>query len=52
MKLNKGARGIEIVLANLFAEIEAEIMLNDMNNAKIAINHETVKNPKKYCLVK
>ena len=52
MKLNKGARGIEIILANLFAEIESEIMLNNMSNARIAVDHETVKNPKKYCLVK
>lgn len=51
-KLNKGARGIEIVLANLFAEIESEIMLNDLNGVKIQLSSETVTNPKKYVLTK
>ena len=51
-KLNKGARGIEIVLANLFAEIESEIMLNDLTNVNIELSSETVSNPKKYVLKK
>lgn len=51
MKLKKGARGVEIVLTNLFSEIEEEIMLNDIAS-KIEITTETIENPKKYILQK